>query len=425
MDPVARSDLDINLRHLFVFMTVADAGSVAGAAEGLLRASSAVARAVGKLESALGFRLFDRRARGMLLNAYGLTVLERARRIAQEFAAASTALGATRGAGASGVASSSRLVLSSLPNSRRLAVIASLAERHKVAAVAGEFDVTQAAISAGLKELEDRLGVTLFMRTAKGVIPTDAGELLAFHFRRSLAELRNIGADLAAMEGAVHGTLKIGALPLARTRILSWSIASVVTRYPRLRIKTAESPYDLLAAQLRSGDIDFIFGALRPAKEAKDLLQEALFDDCLAVIARAGHPLASRQALTLRDLRDIQWVLWREESPSRQALLRCFRESGERPPHPSVETGDLAIMRGVIRQSDMLTAVSVEQLHDEIACGDLVVMPVKLDGARRSIGIAQRHGALPSPGTRVLLDEIRARVASMIEGGQLLKVAES
>ena len=200
---------------------------------------------------------------------------------------------------------------------------------------------------------------------------------------------------------------------------------SKVTRCPRLRIKTAESPYDLLAAQLRSGDIDFIFGALRPAKDAKDLLQEALFDDCLAVIARAGHPLASRQALTLRDLRDVQWVLWREESPSRQALLRCFRESGERPPHPSVETGDLAIMRGVIRQSDMLTAVSVEQLHDEIACGDLVVMPVKLDGARRSIGIAQRHGALPSPGTRVLLDEIRARVASMIEGGQLLKVAES
>jgi DNA-binding transcriptional ArsR family regulator len=103
-------------------------------------------------------------------------------------------------------------VFASLPNSRRVAIIASLAERHKIAAVAGEFGVTQAAISAGLKELEDRLGVTLFTRSAKGVIPTDAGELLAFHFRRSLAELRNIGADLAAMEGAVHGTLKIGAL---------------------------------------------------------------------------------------------------------------------------------------------------------------------------------------------------------------------
>src|SRR4249919_1008629 len=159
MGPVARPDLDINLRHLFVFMTVGDAG----AAEGLLRASSAVARAVGKLESALGFRLFDRRTRGMLLNAYGLTVLERTRRIAQEFAAASKALEATR---AAGVASSSRLVFSSLPNSRRLAIIASLAERHKIAAVAGEFGVTQAAISAGLKELEDRLGVTLFTRSA-------------------------------------------------------------------------------------------------------------------------------------------------------------------------------------------------------------------------------------------------------------------
>ncbi len=422
---LARPDLDINLRHLFVFMTVADAGSVAGAAEGLFRASSAIARAVGKLESTLGVRLFDRRARGMLLNAYGSTVLERARRIAQELAAASQALDALSAARSPGAGSSSRLVFTSLPNSRRLAIVTSLAERHNMAAVAREFGVTQAAISAGLKGLEDRLGVTLFTRSAKGVIPTDAGQLLAIHFRRTLAELRSIAADLAAMEKAVHGTVKVGALPLGRTRILSSSIVSVVTRYPRLRIKTTESPYDLLAAQLRSGDIDFIFGALRPVKETKDLLEEPLFDDYLSVIARAGHPLAGRQTLTLRDLRNAQWALWREDSPARQVLLRCFREAGETPPQPSVETGDLAILRTVLLQSDILTAISAEQLHHEIACGELAILPVSLGETRRSIGIAQRRGALSSPGTRVLLDEIRARVGRMIEAGQLPKVAES
>jgi LysR family transcriptional regulator of gallate degradation len=427
--PPARPDLDINLRHLFVFMTVADAGSVAGAAEELFRASSAIGRAVSKLESALEVRLFDRQSRGMLLNAYGITVLERARRIAQELAAASEALDAIRAAGraagSSERGSGSRLIFSSPPNSRRLAIVTSLAERHNMAAVAREFAVTQAAISAGLKDLEDRLGMTLFTRSAKGVIPTDAGQILAIHFRRSLAELRNIGADLAAMEKAVHGTVKVGALPLGRTRILSSSIASAVTRYPRLRIKTTESPYDLLAAQLRSGDIDFIFGALRPAKDAKDLLQEALFDDDnLSVIARAGHPLGSRRTLTLGDLRNAQWALWREDSPARQALLRCFREAGETAPQPSVETGDLAVLRAVIMRSDILTAISAEQLHYEIACGELLVLPIRLGGTRRSIGIAQRHGALPSPGTRVLLDEIRARVDHLIEEGQLLKATE-
>jgi len=236
--------------------------------------------------------------------------------------------------------------------------------------------------------------------------------------------LRHIGPDLAAMEGVVQGSVRVGALPLGRTRILPPSIAAVVARHPKLHIVTAESPYELLAAQLRSGDIDFVFGALRRARDAKDLRQEALFDDCISIIARPGHPLASRPALRLRDLRDARWVLWRAESPSRQLLLHSFREAGEPVPQPSVETGDLAILRGVIMLSDMLTAISPQQLHHEIVSGDLVVLPIRLDLTRRSIGIAQRQGALPSPGARVLLEEIRTRVRGMIEDGEVLKVAE-
>jgi len=418
--PTPATGLDVNLRHLFVFMAVAEAGSVAAAAERLFRASSAVARAVTKLEHDLGVRLFDRRARGMLVNAYGQTVLQRARRISDEFAAAAKAVDP---AGFQRIDAGSHLVFSALPNGRRLAIVTGLADRHNMEAVARELGVTQAAVSAGLKELEDRLGRALFTRSAKGLIPTDAGDALAFHFRRSLAELRHIGPDLAGMEGVVHGTVRIGALPLGRTRILPSCIASVLARHARLRVVTTESPYEALAAQLRSGEIDFVFGALRPAHHARDLLQEGLFDDCISIIARAGHPLASRRALALSDLRDAQWVLWRAEAPAREMLLRCFRESGEPEPQPSVETGDLAILRGVIRQSDMLTAISAQQLHHEIMAGDLVILPVGMEQTRRSIGIAQRQGALASPGARVLLDEIRTRVRHMVAEGELLEVA--
>jgi DNA-binding transcriptional LysR family regulator len=72
--------------------------------------------------------------------------------------------------------------------------------------------------------------------------------------------------------------------------------------------------------------------------------------------------------------------------------------------------------------SDMLTAISADQLWNEIASGDLIVLPIDLGKTRRSIGIAQRRGALPSPGTRALLDEIRMQVYRMIKEGQLLPV---
>jgi LysR family transcriptional regulator of gallate degradation len=416
--PEASPDLDISLRHLFVFKAVAQEGSAAGAAGKLFRANSAIARSISALESSLRVRLFDRHARGMLMNAYGRIVLQRVERIAKEFDAVSKALDGRR---RSTAGASARLV-PTLVNGRRLAIVTSLPERHSMAAVARECRVTQAAVSACLRSFEDRLGVTLFARSPKGLVVTDIGKVLTFHFRRALAELRHIGSDLAAVEGTLQGVVRIGALPLGRTRILPRCIASTLARYPLLRIATIESPYDLLAAQLRSGEIDFVFGALRPADETADLLQDALFDDCVSVIARVGHPLVSRQGLTMRDLRGAKWVLWRPESPSRKSLHRSFRHAGLTPPQASVETGDLAILRGLILQSDMLTAISADQLRYEIASGDLVVLPIDLAETRRGIGVTLRQGALPSPGTRALLDEIRVQVDRMIKEGELLPV---
>jgi LysR family transcriptional regulator of gallate degradation len=417
--PVVQPDLDISLRHLFVFMAVAKAGNIAAAAENLSRASSAVARAVSGLEDDFGVRLFDRHARGMTLNAHGKTVLERVNRIAQELNVVATAFKAP---GHTSVNPASQLVLAALPNGRRLAIVASLADRRNMRTVAHELSVTQATISLGLKELEDRLGLPLFTQSAKGLVATEAGELTAFRFRRSLSELRQIGPDLAAMGGVVEGTVRIGTLPLGRTRILPACIADVVARHPRLHIVTAEGSFESHAAQLDSGDIDFLFGALRTVPQS-DIHQEPLFDDSIAVIARAGHPLASRGPLELRDLRDARWVLWRAESPSRQMLLRAFTQANETPPEPSVETGDLAILRGVVEQSDMLTATSPHRLHYEIAAGELVVLPVDLAETNRSIGLVFRRGTLLSPGTRALLDAIRNRVREMIDQGELANVA--
>jgi LysR family transcriptional regulator of gallate degradation len=76
-----------------------------------------------------------------------------------------------------------------------------------------------------------------------------------------------------------------------------------------------------------------------------------------------------------------------------------------------VETGDLAVLRGLLLESDMLTAISPHQLRYEIRDGSLVVLDFPLDQTRREIGLTQRQGALASPGARALMAEIAAVVA--------------
>jgi LysR family transcriptional regulator of gallate degradation len=300
--------------------------------------------------------------------------------------------------------------IEALLNERRLQAAALLAEVHHMPTVARTMGTSQSAVSQAIARLEDMLGQPLFLRTAHGMVPTDPGRRWVERFERVLAELRHIPEDIAALAGVVEGVVTVGALPLARSQLLPGAIAAVLHKHPRLRIRSLESPYEELTAGLLSGRVDFIVGALRPA--AGDAFEDrVLIEDRVALIARRGHPLAAlndERCLTDADLAGYPWVLSRAGTPLRESLEAFFHARDVPPPQPAVETGDLALLRGLLVESDMLTVLSAHQLHHEIATGQLAVLRYDMAGLERRIGLITRRGAHLSPGANALLGEIDA-----------------
>jgi LysR family transcriptional regulator of gallate degradation len=396
MAPISK----VSLRHLHAFSAVAAAGGIRRSSESLFRASSAVARSVAALEESLEVRLFERKGRGMLLTAAGETVRLRADRIEAELREVrdeAIRLRDKAGAKVGGV--------EALLNERRLQAAALLAEMHYMPSVALAMGASQSAISQAIARLEDMLGRPLFMRTAHGMLPTEAGRRWIDGFERVLAELRHIPEDIAAMAGIVQGVVTIGALPMGRSQLLPLAIGAVLEKHPRLQIRSVENPYDELMAGLLSGRIDFVVGALRAAP-GDAFVSQALLSDEAALIARAGHPLAERKQLEFSDLADYPWVLSRAGTPLRESLVHFHEGLGVVAPVPAVETGDLALLRGLLLASDMLTVLSAHQLHHEIRTGQLVVLPFDMPGLARDIGVTTRRGAHLAPGARALLGEI-------------------
>jgi LysR family transcriptional regulator of gallate degradation len=238
------------------------------------------------------------------------------------------------------------------------------------------------------------------------MIPTDVGDRWRVRFERVLAELRHIVADVAALRGVLEGVVTVGALPLGRTQLLPMAIANLHARHPRLRFLSLESPYEELAAGLLSGRIDLILGALRPGS-AQGMELESLFEDRVSLIAGASHPLASRRKLALADVEAYPWVLSRANAPLREALDRYFAAQGRTSPVPLVETGDLALLRGLLLRGEMITVLSAHQLHYEIAQGWLCELDIVMPGLNRPIGITTRAGARLSPGADALIAELR------------------
>jgi LysR family transcriptional regulator of gallate degradation len=400
------------LQNLRIFISVAVAESVTRAAEQLFKAPSAVTRSIIELERSVGVPLFERKPRGMLLNAYGEAVLVRARRIHDEIQSAADEFLRSR---TKPLSSPSSAISNLLFNGRKLELLIHLADSRNISFTADHMNMTQAGASMALSRIEAVLGQALFQRRMQGMVATEAAEQLVMRARRVFAELRHMGSDISAISGNLTGSVVIGTTPLGRTHFLPTAIAIATAQHPELRVTSVESLYEQLISSLRSGDIDIVFGVLRPSHLNQGLLTEPIFTDRFGVVVRAGHPLARRTQLHMSELLTERWILPRHNALGRPLVDASFQKLGLQPPAPCVETGDLAILRQLLNDSDMLAVASPNQLLFEIRSGLLTELPVALGKTTREIGLIVRDGALLSPAALAVLDAVRSQVRELRE----------
>lgn len=391
------------LQHLRDFLAVAEAGSIASAANRIFKAPSAITRSIIELEASLGTSLFERKPRGMLPNAYGEAVNRRAERIRDEVHFAAEEFLRSQLNPSSSLRTT---IINLLFAGRKLQLLILLTDFRNISSAAAQMGMTQAGASMALSRIESGIGQSLFQRMMQGMVATDPAARLVMRAKRIFAELRHMESDISAISGNVAGTVAIGTLPLGRTFVVPTAIANALSRHPGLRVTTIESPYEQLVGNLRSGDIDVLFGALRPNDASQGLITKPLLNSRMGIVARAGHPLAQRRDLQLADLLSEKWILPKPNAPGRRLVDASFQELGLQPPIPSVETGDLAILRQLLNSSDMLTAISPPQFMFEIHAGMLAELPVALGVTTRQIGLTLRDGAMLSPATLAVLDAI-------------------
>jgi LysR family transcriptional regulator of gallate degradation len=397
---------DISLRHLRAFLTVAETGSIAAAAKATSRAQSAIARSLKEIETHLSIKLFDRTRSGMALTVYGKALAVRASAAAKEFKLAREAL-------STGRAQSSSPVFDMLFSEQRLLIFITLAEKGHMQATAKACGVSQPAVSAAIGDLEGSLGFLLFLRTAKGMLLTNEGEVLLFRTKRAFAELRNASFDIAALQGHVIGKVVVGSHPLSRASILPLAIARLHALYPNLSITTEEGSSDELISGVRSGDFDFILNTQQPGQLPLDLTDEHLMRERLAIFVRSGHPLTSKDAITADALLQSNWVLPARRTSTRELIDTAFKTLYGHAPRCVVETSDLLVLRRLLLSSDLVTAMSPQQLDLETNTG--LVQPISFDlpTADRVTLLIQRAGCSLSPGASLLATAIREIAAEL------------
>ncbi len=136
-------------------------------------------------------------------------------------------------------------------------------------------------------------------------------------------------------------------------------------------------------------------------------------DETLAVIANAAHPLARAGGVSLSDLADYRWVVYRANMPMRRLLEREFHDAGLRFPSHLLETTSAFATVSLLQKNPSLVAlVSIDVARFHTAHGVACTLPLQLSSLSEPYELVTRRGAPVSHGARMLMDAIVARGAT-------------
>ena len=359
----------------------------------------AATQAVASVEAALGAPLLERRPTGLQPRAAGLAA---AARIGRAIAILREAVEGI------GPRADSRRPADPLRGitAAQLVALIGVAEQGGFAQAAHRAGLARATVHRAVRQLERSLRTPLFETTSFGVRPTREAEKLALQAQLAFAEFTQVRAELAAAAGTGSGSTVIGTMPLARSVLVPRAVLEFTQQRPEHAVSILDGPYQSLLAALRRGAADLLIGALRDPAPAEDVVQEHLFDDPLAIVLRAGHPLAAEPAPTVAALSAFPWIAPRTESPLRRHFDRLFRSLGE-PAVAPIECGSLDAARAILLASDRVMLLSAHQIHNELATGQLVALPHPLGAVSRAIGLTVRRKWHPTEVQTQLLVTLR------------------
>ncbi len=188
---------------------------------------------------------------------------------------------------------------------RQLRTFVLIGEAGSLSEASERLHTVQPALSRQMRLLEESVGAQLFVRHARGMSLTDAGECLLLRARRAMRELEEARADITALAGKITGRVGLGMLPSVADLLVARFTTAMRGRYEhvKLRIATGVPAHLLQWLEAQEIDVAIVYQPVRPANLTfQPLIEEPLFlvglkssdlggRSCVPLNALGGYPL--------------------------------------------------------------------------------------------------------------------------------------
>jgi len=294
-------------------------------------------------------------------------------------------------------------------HAKQLRLLVALEEQGSLLGAAEKVGLTQPGASKALKELETTFGAELFIRTNRGLLPTAAGRSAARCARLIQADLEHLRFELNAIARGVGGRLLVGSI-MGAVPLLMDAVSTLLAAQPDMSVEVVEDTSETLLAMIDSGRLDAALCRTTVSGSPSSISRLHVKEESLAVIANVAHPLLGAAPLSLADLADSRWVVYRANMPMRRLLEREFHEAGLPFPLHLVETTSvLATLSLLHRNATFVALVSVDVANYCASHGMVGMLPLALRSRSEPYELVFRKGAPHTPAMQALAQELGAR----------------
>ena len=237
----------------------------------------------------------------------------------------------------------------------KLEYLLALAREKNFGRAAETCGVTQPTFSAGIKQLEDTLGVLLVQRTSRFLGFTAEGERVLEWARGIVADTRSMRADVQTLKKGLTGHLRIAALPVA-SPMLSLVTTPYHAKYPSVRFSIFSRTATEILALLESFEVDAGITYIDD-KPPRGLRAVPFYRERFRLVTAPDSPFGDRQQVTWAEVAKVPLCLPAADMQVRHNIDRLLGAAGAEPGPPTLESDSMIALFAHVRTGRWATVM--------------------------------------------------------------------
>lgn len=289
-------------------------------------------------------------------------------------------------------------------NFNQLRVFYEAARAQNFSQAARNLCVTQPAVTAQIRALEDQLDLRLFKRRGRRMALSEAGALLFQHAHEVFEHEKRMVRLLGEVRELKRGLLKIGTTRTYARYLMPDLIARFRASFPQIKIILDEGSSSEVCRSLLELQNELAVVAVEDGLQGVELLP--FREEEVVLIAAPGHPLDRPGGIRFEELQG-QLLLLKEESSSTCALVRKRFEERKMPANVLVQTSNVEFIKEMVERGEGVSFLVRSAIHEDVGQGRIRIVPIVDETLTLPVYIAYVDEADLSPAGRAFLRILR------------------